>query len=193
MHVHDSTLPFSRQGACPGLGQGEKGAALSPQSHLVLVRWAPAHPMCPPTPLGTQGSTQRQSSSALVCHGHGTWHRCEFIFAVSQHRERMSFPQFHRLGGKEGKGKLKHPRRWGQCDQAYQIFLIFQSFTTVFSTLQLSWAFPATAQVFRLVPWVSSQIPRIWRTLKLATTHEEFGLSNLPGITLAEALKVLIP
>lgn len=170
MHVYDdSTLLFSR--ARPGR---ERGCSDPPKA---IWFWCD-EPRVLPDPLGHLGLNPEAEQ------------QCLGGIPVSQHREKDELP---RLGSKEGKGELKHPWLWGQCNQACQRFFISQSFTMVFSARQLSWASPATAQVFSSIPWVLSQIPRIWRALKLVTTHEEFGLSNLPGISLAEALKVLIP
>lgn len=165
---------------------GERKGLLWPQSRLVLVCWAQSPPGAP----RAQPGPEQQCS---VCHSPLHMAQTGTYLCCFQNRERMSFPQFHRLGSKGGKGELKCPWLWEQCNQARQRLGIFQSSTMVFSTLQFSWASPATAQVFRSVPWVSSQISRIWEMFKLVTTHEEFGFSNLPGITLAEALEVLIP
>lgn len=67
MHVHDDTAHSHFPGRV--LVPGSEEAALTPRSHLALVRGAPAQPVGSQTPLGTQGSAPRQSSSALGCHG----------------------------------------------------------------------------------------------------------------------------
>lgn len=194
MHVHDTAHSRFPGGVLvPGSARQGKGLLWPPKAIWSCCDEPQRTPCAPKPPWAPRAQPRGRAAVPWCATVLWTWHRHEFIFAVSQHRERMSFSQFHRLGSKAGKGKLKHPWVWGQCNQACQRFLIFQSFTMVFSTLQVSWASPATVQVYRLVPWVSSQIPRIWGTLKLVTTHEGLGLSNLPGITLAEALKVLIP
>lgn len=170
--------PLSRQGR-------ERGCS-DPKA---LWSWC-AEPRAPRVLPGPNPESEQQCS---VCHSPLHLAQTGTYLCCFQNGERMSFPQFHRLGSKEGKGELKCPWLWGQCNQARQRLCIFQSSTMVFFTLQFSWVSPATAQVFRSVPWVSSQISRIWEMFKLVTTHEEFGFSNLPGITLAEALEVLIP
>lgn len=109
---------------------GRERSSLTPQSNLVPVWWAPWAPRAQP-----------RAAVPWCAKALWTWHRYKFIFAVSQHRERMSFPQFHRLGSKEGKGKLKHPWLWGQCNQARQRFWIFLYDSIFYTAVLLSFSY----------------------------------------------------
>lgn len=121
--------------ARPGRGRG----CSDPSKPFGVGVMSPKAPhVLPDLPWAPRAQPRGRAAAPWCATALWTWHRYGFIFAASQHRERMSFLQFHRLGSKEGKGKLKHLRLWGQCNQAYQRFLIFQSFMTVFSALQLS-------------------------------------------------------
>lgn len=87
-----------------------------------------------PDPLGHPGLSPEAEQQCLGVpwpSGHGT-------NMNQEHREGTTFPQFHRLGSKEGTGELKHPWLWGQCNHTCQRCFIFQSSTMVFSIPQLS-------------------------------------------------------
>lgn len=98
MHVHDGTAQSRFH------GRGEKGAALTPQSHWSWcdepqsTSWAPRPPLAPKAQ--PRGRAAVPWCATALC----TWYRYKFIFAVSQHREIMSFPQFQGWEAKKGKG-----------------------------------------------------------------------------------------